>query len=739
VAKSGKKKNNNKKNAAKRDGGSKRAHGGSSKNGAKGDSGVGFIPDRADMTIAQKIAWYSILAMVFTVPVAMSNTTWLPGFDAPLSFDQFDIIKVVLQRGFTLIAFAAWSWHILVEGGRIRRTKVDYVILALLGWILLTTFTSIHPPTAVFGKYRRFEGLLSFINYAAIFWLVTQFVDRASRVRLLAKTLFWSSVIVAFYGILQYVGFDPVPWGNLPFEPNRSFSTYGNPDLLGGFLVFALAISITLALSEKVPLWRGIYWAGFFLTAIVWITAFTRGAWIGGFVALAVIIFAMIRFRAKLNNVDYGALGAVGAALAFVIYRSLSAEYAVMNFARRFTSIVDFNDASARTRFQIWESALGAIADSPIVGHGADTFRLLFPKYKPVEYVEAAGYLSVADNVHNYPLQIASALGIPGALLLYGLFVAVAIISAPVVFAKKAGQERLLMVGFWAACAGYLAGLTFGISVTGVTFLLWVSMAVVLSPTAKTTPVRAPKWGMVAAAAILVLVAALLVGNTVYFRADYHYLRARVVDQGQARIDSALRAIELNPYNDMYRAELGVAYQDAAIQLYSQASQAEQSGQDAGPLLEQSRAMFLLGEEAINEAIEFVPAEYDNYVFLANLYNFAGEAYGDTAYFEEAVIIGEQGIEVEEFGPAIRIQTARALVNLGREDEAIEHLEFAVEMDPKYEDAWVILGGVYRRLDMNEEALEAYMKVNELNPGMAEIEEQIQAIEALLGLEAVQE
>jgi O-antigen ligase len=568
--------------------------------------------------------------------------------------------------------------------------------------------------------------MLSFINYAAIFWLVTQFVDRASRVRTIAKTLFWSSVVVAFYGILQYLGLDPVPWGQLPFEANRSFSTYGNPDLLGGFLVFALAISISLALSEKENLWRGIYWAGFFLTAIVWITAFTRGAWIGGFVALAIIGFGAFRFRAKLVPVDYGALAAVGVAAVAVIVRSLSAETRVMNFVARFTSIFDFEDASAVTRFEIWDAAWRAVQASPIIGHGADTFRLLFPKYKPFEYVADAGYLSVADNVHNYPLQMASALGIPGALLLYGLFFAVAIISAPVVFAKKAAQERLLLVGFWAACAGYLAGLTFGISVTGVSFLLWVSMAVVLSPTAKTTPVKAPKWGMPVAAVVILLVVALFVGNGVYFRADYHYLRARIVDQGLARIESAQRAIELNPWNDMYRSELGLAHTDAAVALYSQALQGGDASQQA---MDEAQAQFDLAEQALLEAIEYVPPEYDNYVFLANLYNFGGEAFVSDEYYERAVEIGERGIEVEEYGPAIRTQTSRALVALGRFDEARGHMEFAVALDPNYDDGWLLLADVYRQLGMNREALEAYERANELRPGLPGIEEQIQALE----------
>ena len=158
-----------------------------------------------DMSTARKIAWYSLLAMVFLVPIAIGNFTWL-GFKMPLTYDQFDIVKVFLQRVLGLIALTAWSWDMLTRGGKIRRTPVDWLILAFLGWVVITTFTSFHPPTAFFGKYRRFEGFLSFLNYAVIYFLVMQFADRPSRVRKLAQTLFWSGVVVTGYGVLQSVG-----------------------------------------------------------------------------------------------------------------------------------------------------------------------------------------------------------------------------------------------------------------------------------------------------------------------------------------------------------------------------------------------------------------------------------------------------------------------------------------------------------------------------------------------------
>jgi len=699
----------------------------SKRKGAKPNTNQGAAPARtATMTLPEKISWWSIVAMVFVVPLAMANWTWL-GFQLPLTFDQFDIMKIFSLRAFTLVAFGAWAWHILLNGGTVRRTKIDYLVLALLGWILLTSFTSIHPPTAFFGKYRRFEGFISFANYAAIFWLVTQFIDRASRIKTLANSLFFSAVLVNIYGLLQYLGLDPITWGSLPFEANRAFATYGNPDLLGGFLVFPLVLSMALAMSEERKVWRAVYWSGFLLTVLVWIVAFVRGAWIGGLVGLAVLIVFMVLHKVKFNVVDYAFAGASAALGGVVVARSLNNPHQVLNVWTRIKSITDFDAGSARTRFQIWDAAWEAVKAKPIFGHGADTFRLVFPKYKPFEYVEAAGYLSVADNVHNYPLQMASALGIPGVLLLYATFFAAAWFSAPMIFQKREKTDRLLLAGFWAAAAAYVVHLMFGISVTGSTFLLWIAMAIVLSPTARTVTVRPPKWGVVAAGVTVVLIAALFIGNIVYIVADNHYLQARVVKQDMERVREVERAIALNPFNDMYRAELGLAYTDLAVGYVAQL----QAGNNTATSRKQAELLFSKAEDAYLSVIDFVPWEYDNYVFITNTYNLGAE-YLDPKYTADAIEWGEKGVEVEPYGPAIRFQLSRALVRDGRLDEAREHMELALELDPKYTDGMVLLADIYRQQGELELALEWYNRALARSSDLAGIEERVQAIEASL-------
>lgn len=650
----------------------------------------------SDWGIAMHISWWAVLAMVFITPLAIANLRFI-GIDLPISYDQFDIVKVLVQRIFSFIALAAWAWEVFVRGGRIRWTPVEGLILLFLAWVAVSTVLSIHPATAFFGKYRRFEGLYSFIDYALMYFLVLQMADRPARLRQLARTIFATGFLVALYGVLQYLGKDFLQWGALPFEQNRAFSTYGNPDLLGGFLMFSLFISLGLVFSERNRWVRGLYWAGVLLNSVCIIVAFTRSAWVGTVVGVFFFIIIAIAQRMKWIAEDWVFSGGALAGVIWPIVKSMSASNTndVMNFGKRVASIFQFGEGSAKTRFEIWEAAWRGIKARPVFGFGPDTFRLVFPKYKPVEYVKDAGYLSVADNVHNYPLQLAVGVGVPGVAMLYGIFGWAAVRSAKVLFSRDGGPDRALLAGFWAACAAYVAHLCFGLSVTGTSFLMWISMAALLAPTAKSFRVKAPAWGVIIALLFSALAVFVVVDQANAMRADKQYLLSRVyyARGSQERVDAARRAVEINPYNDMYRSEVGLALLEGA-----------QSAADSNTRI----ALIAEAEESLLDTIDFIPAEYDNYVFLASLYVTAGYSVGDAVYYQRAVDICEKGIEVEENGPAIRLQYAIALSSLGRTDDAIRQFEIAHKMDPAYEENALELENTYRRVGRLDLAVKMY-------------------------------
>ena len=680
------------------------------------------------MSATRRVAWWALVAMVFLVPIAMGNLTFL-GFRTPFTYDQFDIVKVFLQRVLGLVALGAWAWDLLRRGGKVRRTPIDWLILAFLVWVAITTVTSIHWPIALFGKPRRYEGLLSFVNYALIYFLVLQFAADAARVRTLARTLFFASLIVAGYGVLQFIGWDPVRWGTLPFEANRAFSTYGNPDLLGGFLIISVTVALGLALAERNLAWRLVYWAGFALNGVTLIVAFTRGAWIGGAVGLALVGVIAWRHRARMRVVDWIPAGVSAALGAGIIWRSLSNSNEVMNFGKRLASIFQFNGGSGATRAEIWQAAFAAIKERPILGWGADTFRLVFPKFKPVEYVRDAGGMSVADNAHNYPLQLATGVGIPGVLMMYGIFVWAGVRSFGTVFRRTNDPARIVLGAFWAAAAGYLVQLMFGVSVTGNTFLLWAALAVVLAPTARVVEVKAPKWGTVAAAIIVALAALGIVYQVLPLAADNAYLTSKAVAVGEARVEAARRAVRLFPLSGAYRTEVGQAYA-AQVTGYMQAlNQAHQAGKDTSQYEAAIRSSFASAESAFKDAIAFQPDEYDNYVSLAGLYNFGGQVL-DKSYYDSAIATARQGMEVEPFGTAARVQLAVALYATGKTAAAVKTLEYCVRIDPTGGEAALLLAKIYHKQGRDAEALAVLRAVEAAAPGQAGIADTIKQLEA---------
>jgi len=647
----------------------------------------------ADASVSDKIIGVCLHAILFLVPIAISNLTFLGiGAGLPLTFDQFDIFKVTIIRVAVAIAVTAWGAGLLLRGGRLRRSPTDWLALAVVAWFGVTSFTSIHWPTAVFGRYPRSTGLISLLSFVAVYFLVVQWVDRPARMRSLIRTLFFSGIVVSLYGALQYLGFEPNTYGALPFEANRSFSTFGNPDLLGGFVALLMPLGVALALSEKHAGWRAFYWLGAGLSSVVWVTAFTRGAWIGGAVAIVLLAFAAWRQRIPLHAIDRWMLGAAAAIISAVVVRSLTATSQVMNVVARAASIFSVHEGSSETRLQIWGAAIEAIKDRPVLGYGRDTFRLVFPLYKPAEYVALSGYLSVEDSVHNHVLRTALSGGIPALVLEYGFFIWTLVRARRAAFGRGGAGSRILYAGVFAAVVGHLVHLFFGVAVAGTSVILWTLLGLLAAPTAREVEVRPARAtiALPAVAALAVTTVVVFVVSGSFVIADHDYMMSRVNRlPAQQEIAAAQRAVRLNPFNAVYRAGVAQAYLAAASDSLIAAEQ--DPGQDA-----RARALLESAARELKATIEFIPAEHDNYTYLANVYNNLARLY-DPKYYQDALAIADRGIELDRFGPAVMAERARALDGLGRTDEAIEELRDALELDPADGAAAIQLAQIHAR------------------------------------------
>lgn len=649
--------------------------------------------------------------LVITVPLAFGQFT----------FDQFDMPKVVTLRFITLFIAATWGARFLLSGKtQIRRTPMDWFILAFLAWVTVSTVFSVHLPTAMLGKYRRYEGFISLVNYGVVFFITVQTLRSYGRLRALAKSMLITGAVVGVYGLGQYFGYDILQWGQLPFDKFRAFATYGNPDLLVGYLALLVPIGIGLFITTEDKYESAAYGLCTVITLAALIVTFSRSAWPG--LVVAFIYLGVVLWRQRMltdPRVLAIALAVVLVVGGLTVY-SLRSQYSVTSVYERFQSLFRPTEGSAGTRYEIWKSSIAATKARPFFGFGPDTYRLIFPMYKTVRYVQMAGYRSVADNAHSYPMQLAPAIGIPGMILFYVL-VFFGFGRAAGLTLKRGGHEseRIMIASFAAGALAYGIHLLFGLSVTGTTIFLWICFACYMLPFAKTVEIDwRPSSAAVRSAVLSACFIALVSGvylNWRFFSADTWNLRS--YQYQEANKDAALQAIDealrLNPYWDAYRAQKVMLLLDKA----NSAGEGES----------------LLGAvKFVRQSIMESPREYDNYLFLANAYSGAWRMLRDQKYLasspespyatkkydvdepdgnvpESALDVSLYALRnVEPNAPSAMVQAGLAYMDVGRMKEALAEFERAVFQDPNYSEAFYYLGNAQERAGDKRKALASY-------------------------------
>jgi len=112
-----------------------------------------------------------------------------------------------------------------------------------------------------------------------------------------------------------------------------------------------------------------------------------------------------------------------------------------------------------------------------------------------------------------------------------------------------------------------------------------------------------------------------------------------------------------------------------------------------------------------------------------------GVAHGQLEEFDEAIGAYQEALRIDEeseHAASAETNLAYALWEFGRTEEALEHAERAVEIDPRFPQAWYNRGFFLSERGLTEDALNAYDNAIRLGMRNAEIlEEKARALEEL--------
>ena len=215
--------------------------------------------------------------------------------------------------------------------------------------------------------------------------------------------LLLSGTFVSLLGIFEYYfGTQLVTWTDQAMFGDigsRVISTFGNPNVLGEFLILLFPIAFVYLLCLRGASSRFVAFLMCGAIGLCLIFTWSRGAWLG--LLFGMVLFFLIYSRKTLAALLLGCLGVPF--LPLVLPDSI---------VKRFTSIGNLRDTSTAYRVNIWKGAMNLVSDvlPHGIGIGQGAFSDVYVSYS------LAG-IEAAPHAHNLYLQILIEIGLTGLLV----------------------------------------------------------------------------------------------------------------------------------------------------------------------------------------------------------------------------------------------------------------------------------------------------------------------------------
>ena len=390
---------------------------------------IALLPIQVVAIIAIGTILLVAVAAIMADPVIGLALTLFFAVFAPLENIMF---QLPVESGQVLIALTAISWL----ARTLYRRKAGIVTGPLVWPLLLFTFSGFISFFASNSAEQWAKECLKWVEVLFVYVLTVSEVRNSSRSRniilaaILASTLFEACLGVYQFGLR---GTGPESFQIAGLRYYRSYGTFEQPNPLGGYMGlawpfmsgFALytcgkAIDMMRLHSGK-PSLQHIRTLAIAMLAslaaatslLALITSWSRGAWIGAVVALAIMLTVALR-----KPVVTVAILGVTVVLTLILNMAGVIPQSVTN---RFTSFLDeFASLDVRhvtvtsinhaviERLAHWQAAENMIIDKPWSGVGFGNYGAVYDVYRTMNWPLALGH------AHNYYLNVFAETGVFG-------------------------------------------------------------------------------------------------------------------------------------------------------------------------------------------------------------------------------------------------------------------------------------------------------------------------------------
>ena len=367
--------------------------------------------------------------------LAMLTTLWMAPYS---SLDPVSMPKMCILVFLSILLCGIWipRTRQLIQSENRRVTILLLTFIFLLLPIVLFSGTDIS--LQIYGTYGRNTGALTYLALALVLLSVV-FATDVKYLQRFIHIFVVLGVLLICYGQIQHQGWEPFPFQNA--YGSNVFGTLGNPDFMSAFMGMVGAVSIGLALGNKLKNW---YRAGLvmltFLTLLIIYETHAKQGFLN-FAAGAMLIFILWLFMNQKNRIAYifSGLTIFGGGLVFL---------GIINLGPLAGYLYK---ASLEARGFYWRAAINMLMHHPIFGVGMDGYGEWYRRARNLEDTLVNPGIT-SDAAHNVFLDIASNGGFPLIIAYLAIFTLVVISIVKVVKRSKEFNPYFAAIaGAWIA------------------------------------------------------------------------------------------------------------------------------------------------------------------------------------------------------------------------------------------------------------------------------------------------
>ncbi|MCH7759526.1 O-antigen ligase family protein, partial [Patescibacteria group bacterium] len=338
------------------------------------------------------------------------------------------------------IILLVWLIRIILKGrvsirGWISQIKFIFPALVFIFILGLATIFSQSLAHSFWGYYFRKMGYLIWLHFSAFFLILFFNLKTLKQIFRIFYVIVITLTLVVAYGVLQVFGFDIFSWSEGPVFTGRVFSTLGQPNFLGSWLLLAIPMLVWLIskvnhrrLASKFRLYflKPILISLFLVSIFVLVLTQSRGAWIGFFFGFFFfsVIFAWLKKQKRLARLLLILFAVILIFIGYLNLYPLSSKPDDSFLKARFKTLSQFSTIG-KLRLIWWQNSLELIQQKPILGYGPETQHLNFIRYYTPEFAALEAINNYPDRAHNDILDMLLISGILG-LVSYLFFIGTA-------------------------------------------------------------------------------------------------------------------------------------------------------------------------------------------------------------------------------------------------------------------------------------------------------------------------